>query len=141
MGSMCSGTPAVFEKEVPTTLKGMCSPDFELKTKYLRLPGSFSGFMKMNGDEKSLLGTAFGHKQPKIIMHDARALQATFDSPAAFFKKHGFCLLQHKTAVKAWNDDEKNMKNEVTDIYWKEIEELAKTELYPNDNDKIHLME
>jgi hypothetical protein len=37
-------------------------------------------------------------------MTDARPLQAAAESPSAFFKEHGFVLLNHKTNVKEWND-------------------------------------
>ena len=70
-------------------------------------------------------------------MHDARALQATYPSPAAFYKEHGFCLLQHHTEVKEWNTNYMKFDAEVSTIYHKEIENLVKTQLYPADSDKI----
>jgi hypothetical protein len=70
-------------------------------------------------------------------IHDARALQATYESPGAFFKEFGFCLLQHKTNVKEWNTDYFSTDNDVINTYHGEIDELLRSQVYKNDYDKI----
>jgi hypothetical protein len=54
---------------------------------------------------------------PPVTIHDARVLQASYSSPAECFKKHGFCLLNHKTNVKEWNADWRNKDNDITKFY------------------------
>lgn len=78
-----------------------------------------------------------GFKNPIQTIHDARALQATYESPAAFFKDFGFCLVQHKTQVKDWNTDYLSTDNEVCNIYQKEVDDLLKNHVYNGQYDKI----
>jgi len=72
-------------------------------------------------------------ENPKQTIYDARALQATYESPAAFWKDHGFCLLSHKTKVTEWNEDYTNLTSEITTIYKDEIEGLIRNDIYPQD--------
>jgi hypothetical protein len=77
-------------------------------------------------EEEKTAVTESAFESPLITMHDARALQATYESPGAFYKAHGFCLLQHKTNVKEWNIDYGNSDNDITKIYHAEIDALLK---------------
>ena len=50
------------------------------------------------------------------------------------FEKHGFCLLQHKTAVKEWNGDYSNLDSDVSNIYHDEIINLLEKEVFKGHN-------
>ena len=71
---------------------------------------SVSAYFGLEKEDKAALKEG-PFKSPPITIHDARALQDTYASPAAFFKEHGFCLLHHKTNVKEWNVDYANTDN------------------------------
>ena len=73
-------------------------------------------------------------KPHRARIFNGRDLQATFDSPQAMFEKHGFCLLQHKTAVKEWNSDYAKLDTDVTNIYHDEILNLLENEVFKGQN-------
>ena len=63
---------------------------------------------------------AFEGKPKKVNMVNARILQREAESPAAFFEKYGFCLLQHDTKVKDWD-------TEISSVYHAEVDQMMKT--------------
>ena len=63
---------------------------------------------------------------------NARLKQDSYESPAAFFKEHGFCLLKSETKVKEWNDDYDIKVNDITEIYNPEVEALLRNEVFPS---------
>lgn len=63
----------------------------------------------------------------EVIANDARILQAKSASPAEFFAKHGFVLLDAPTGVTDW--DEKN--GQVESIYFTEVELALRDKLFP----------
>lgn len=82
--------------------------------------------------DKNLMLKAIKPHRARIF--DARELQATFESPQAMFEKHGFCLLNHKSAVKDWNGDYANTNNDITNIYQDEVIGLIKNEVFKGYN-------
>lgn len=66
----------------------------------------------------------YGHDNPPVEVHDARELQKSARSEAAFFDEHGFVLLKHATAVKDWDRD-------IASIYHPEIEAIIQETLLP----------
>lgn len=61
---------------------------------------------------------------PMTEVRDARPLQAAAASPAAFFERYGFVLLQHDTQVRDWDRD-------VQSVYAGEVETLIREQLLP----------
>lgn len=68
----------------------------------------------------------YRHDNPPVEVHDARELQSTAKSEAAFFDEHGFVLLKHATAVKDWDRD-------IASIYQAEIAQLIRNRLLPDN--------
>lgn len=75
-------------------------------------------------------GKAIAKGKPLMKVLNGRVAQARAGSPAEFFKEHGFCLLNHKTEVKDWNDDYLKFVSDITNIYWKETEDLLKEQVF-----------
>ena len=96
---------------VQVQLKGMLAPDF-------------------SGDRAPLMQFAlppspeYEHPNPPVEVHDARQLQSSAKSEAAFFDEHGFVLLQHATAVKDWDHD-------IASVYRAEIDAIIRERLLP----------
>lgn len=68
-------------------------------------------------------------KTCKIV--NARLKQDSYESPAAFFKEHGFCLLNSPTKVKDWNDDYDKKVCDITEIYNPECEAMLRNDVFP----------
>jgi len=103
-----------------------------LKERYLKVVMPF-GKTQLSEAENAANIEANSFESPKQTIYDARALQATYESPAAFWKDHGFCLLSHKTKVTEWNEDYTNLTSEITTIYKDEIEGLIRNDIFPQD--------
>ena len=101
------------------------------------------GYFKLSKEEAAVFQESGIYNPPKGMypdtqtIHDARALQATYESPGAFFKEFGFCLLQHKSNVKEWCTDFMSTDNDITKFYHSEIDDLLRNQIYKDDYDKI----
>lgn len=62
----------------------------------------------------------------KNQVFNARLVQDSYPSNAAFFKDFGFCLLKHQTKCKEWNDDRAILDSEISRIYNPECEALLR---------------
>lgn len=117
-------------------LAGLLSPNFKPKDGIVQMYYNKNGFklldfLKVPLRDWYYMVTAFTQKREVTLM-DAREAQAKYDTPGEFFDKYGFVLLQHKSAVKHWNDDMSNFDNDISNIYNGEVEKLLREEIYPN---------
>jgi hypothetical protein len=96
---------------VQVQLKGMLAPDFS------KARAPLMQFDLPPAPE-------YKHPNPAVEVHDARQLQSSATSDAAFFEDHGFVLLQHKTAVKDWDHD-------IGSVYQSEIAAIVRERLLP----------
>jgi len=64
------------------------------------------------------------YEVPPLEIRDARRLQAGASSEAQFFADHGFVLLDHRSAVRDWDED-------VERTYLPEIEAVVRERLFP----------
>jgi len=69
---------------------------------------------------------------PPVTIRDARLLQADTDE-GAFWARHGFVLLPHRSAVNDWESGGTTPfeRNEIARIYLPEIEAIVRTRLLP----------
>lgn len=75
-------------------------------------------------------GPGFDPSSDLLEIHDARLLQAQDGSESACFDAHGFALLEHDTAVRAWGMDPAEQAERAR-IYHPEIETLVRERLFP----------
>ena len=68
----------------------------------------------------------------QVKVYDARALQRAAGSARACFERHGFALLEVKSAVRDWDADPDDMESEVNTVYADEIEALLQKRLMPH---------
>ena len=59
-------------------------------------------------------------------------------SPAAFFERYGFVLLNKPTKVKKWNMNWVKTGTDIDQIYHGEVDEMLKEEIWPEHKDDIH---
>ena len=96
---------------VKVQLKGMLPPEFS---------GARAPLWRF--DEPS--APEYQWPSPAVEVHDARQLQSSAKSDAAFFAEHGFVLLRHETAVTDWNGD-------ISAVYHAEISDIIRERLLP----------
>lgn len=112
---------------VEAQLLGFFPPDFRAEERVLmRIPDPAPGMIAPE-------------KTPPSRIHDARPLQeAALEKPnaseAEFFQEHGFVLLDHESAVSDWNVDTIPPDNELSRVYYPEIESLIRHRLFPERN-------